>query len=640
MNRISCFRWAGLSLFVSFSAAAATVSNCDEASLRAAIASDSVVIFNCDATIALSNTIVVSTDLILDATGHAVVLDGRSSVRIFDVTSGARLHLINLTLSNGRATGTTGGAGQSGGPGHGGAVRVQSATVTALNCRFSSNRAVGGDGGPASDIVLPGIGGPGEGGGIFCAPGQVRLTNCVFAGNAAIGGNGGAAPPGVMQFGGPAGIAQGGAICAGGSQISLIDCDFSGNQASQGAEGAGIWSGGTVGSWGGGCFFESGTLVASNCSWQANSADYAGGGFHNSGTAVLDRCRFNRNSTHRGSPSQGGAIYSRGTLTVRGSLFESNSATGKNGFILRGGVFNAGDAEGGAVCITAGAAGITNSAFARNEARGGNAAFGLMPGPPTPGSGSGGGLFNRASASVLNTTFGFNSATAGILDLFPTPNSRAGRGGAIAHEGNLLTLRFSTIASNHVTDLFTNSTGGGCYNSGSPVQLQSSIFSGNTALILPNNTSGSFVDLGSNLSSDFTPPLSAPGSANSINSRLTPLANYGGNTPVFALLADSPALDAAVNPPATDQRGVLRPQRARADIGAFEQTFLTIQRISAAQVQLAYQGAPGSLYTLQATLNLTDWLDLETRAAGFNGAIIFSNLNASNPSCRFFRVRY
>jgi hypothetical protein len=39
-------------------------------------------------------------------------------------------------------------------------------------------------------------------------------------------------------------------------------------------------------------------------------------------------------------------------------------------------------------------------------------------------------------------------------------------------------------------------------------------------------------------------------------------------------------------------------------------------------------------------LNLTDWLDLETRAAGFNGAIIFSNLNASNPSCRFFRVRY
>ena len=37
------------------------------------------------------------------------------------------------------------------------------------------------------------------------------------------------------------------------------------------------------------------------------------------------------------------------------------------------------------------------------------------------------------------------------------------------------------------------------------------IFSGNTALILPNNTSGSFVDLGSNLSSDFTPPLSAPG---------------------------------------------------------------------------------------------------------------------------------
>jgi hypothetical protein len=457
--------------------------------------------------------------------------------------------------------------------------------------------------------------------------------------NTAVGGNGGAAQPGLMQFGGAAGDARGGAICSGGSQISLIDCEFNANQASQGAEGAGIGSGGTVGSWGGGCFFASGTLAASNCSWQANTADYAGGGFYNGGTTTFDRCRFGRNSTHRGSPSQGGAIYSSGTLIVRGSLFESNSAAGRNGFILRSTLFNGGDAEGGALCVAAGTAAITNSAFVRNEARGGSAAFGLMPGPPTPGSGTGGALFSQASASVLNTSFGFNSASAGILDLFPTPNSRAGRGGAIAHVGTLLTLRFSTIAWNNVSDPFTNSTGGGCYSS-SPVQLQSSILSANSAFPGPNNAAGSFVDLGANLSSDSTPPLSTLGSANNIDPRLRGLGTYGGSTPVFALLDDSPALNAALNPPANDQRGVRRPQGGRADIGAFEQTFLTVRRLSSEQVQVAYEGVPGSLHTLQFSWNLADWLDVETKAADANGTIAFSNLNALIPYLRFFRVQY
>jgi hypothetical protein len=54
---------------------------------------------------------------------------------------------------------------------------------------------------------------------------------------------------------------------------------------------------------------------------------------------------------------------------------------------------------------------------------------------------------------------------------------------------------------------------------------------------------------------------------------LAPLTSNGGPTQTLALLAGSPAIDAgdpACPPPATDQRGVSRPQGPRCDIGAFE----------------------------------------------------------------------
>jgi hypothetical protein len=54
---------------------------------------------------------------------------------------------------------------------------------------------------------------------------------------------------------------------------------------------------------------------------------------------------------------------------------------------------------------------------------------------------------------------------------------------------------------------------------------------------------------------------------------LAALADNGGPTQTHALLPGSPAIDAASDdcpPPATDQRGVSRPQGAKCDIGAFE----------------------------------------------------------------------
>jgi hypothetical protein len=53
---------------------------------------------------------------------------------------------------------------------------------------------------------------------------------------------------------------------------------------------------------------------------------------------------------------------------------------------------------------------------------------------------------------------------------------------------------------------------------------------------------------------------------------LEPLADNGGSTQTMALDADSPAIDAGTNTgcPATDQRGVARPQENSCDIGAYE----------------------------------------------------------------------
>ena len=58
-----------------------------------------------------------------------------------------------------------------------------------------------------------------------------------------------------------------------------------------------------------------------------------------------------------------------------------------------------------------------------------------------------------------------------------------------------------------------------------------------------------------------------------IDPRLAPLGHYGGPTRTMALLASSPAVNAAVvtaNSPAFDQRGVARPGGAQNDLGAVE----------------------------------------------------------------------
>jgi hypothetical protein len=101
------------------------------------------------------------------------------------------------------------------------------------------------------------------------------------------------------------------------------------------------------------------------------------------------------------------------------------------------------------------------------------------------------------------------------------------------------------------------------------------------------NGYGSLLDAGHNLSSDATCHFTAPSSRNNTDPMLGVLGDYGGYTPTIPLLVTTdsqgcqgcdgmlrrnPAIDAGEAIPGleTDQRGVLRPQGAAFDMGAFE----------------------------------------------------------------------
>lgn len=111
----------------------------------------------------------------INAGGNQVVING-NGYRPFFIVQGNDITLENLTIENcaavgglggigGAGNGTNiGGGGGGGGLGGGGALFVDSATVTLNNVNFSSNKAVGGTGGLVGGTALGSGGGGGLGG--------------------------------------------------------------------------------------------------------------------------------------------------------------------------------------------------------------------------------------------------------------------------------------------------------------------------------------------------------------------------------------------------------------------------------------------------------------------------------------------
>jgi beta-glucanase (GH16 family) len=230
----------------------------------------------------------------------------------------------------------------------------------------------------------------------------------------------------------------------------------------------------------------------------------------------------------------------------------------------------------------------------------------------------GGGIYNGGNAvlNLLNSTvssntsvkmdgggiYGFPGSTATIVNSTINNNTAGNVGGGLRMLGNA-TIENSTISANEalgwyggaffltdgVIDVLNSSIVGNI----SPPWAPEAIFVGTfgppsatlnlTNSIVANATGGCFLapwgagavainSLGHNIGRDDTCFLTAAGDQQNTNPLVGPLAANGGPTLTHALLAGSPAIDAGDDSacPATDQRGVARPQGASCDIGSFE----------------------------------------------------------------------
>ncbi len=257
------------------------------------------------------------------------------------------------------------------------------------------------------------------------------------------------------------------------------------------------------------------------------------------GNPTVIGCSFGRN--HSNSSHGGGMCNMIANTTVTSCTFYDNIA-GQNG----GGMYN----EGGEVTIT-------DSSFSSNVA-----------------DLSGGGMFNQGTTSTVinNCTF--------------SGNSTAGDGGGIFSIFSSSTLKNCTFSGNCATN------GGGTYAAGGSFTMTNCTFSANTATTnghgACSNIStftltncilwGSDTTVGQITNSGGTPTFAYSvtdqvGTGNtSADPRLGPLAANGGPTKTCALLAGSSALNSgtSIGAPATDQRGIARPQGLSFDMGAYE----------------------------------------------------------------------
>jgi hypothetical protein len=479
---------------------------------------------NCS-TIVLTNTLTISKSLILDGGSSGVTISGNNAARLFTVMPRANLTLYGLTLQGGSNT-------------SGGAIYISpGAGALMTNCVLVGNGAVGTNG--TAGTAGSGGGNVGKNGGNGTAGipalggaiynlGSLTNVGCQFLTNSATsgsGGSGGGGGDGSFQ-GGNGGNGGAGALGYGGAiynlgALWLTNCTFAGNTATGGSGGIGgtngggvfngnAGSGGTGASGSGAAVYSGQSVVAVNCTFSANAAQ--SGNNANGGTASSG----NGVNGSRGPDSLGGGIYVQGNGAVTNCTFANNTVTGGNGG-------NGGDAAGAGIHI------------AGNGGNGGN--------------GMGGGLYNTGAVVVVNCTFSSCGAIGGTNGL--AGNGPSGSDGGPGH-----------------------GRGGDIANGSGTFSLRNSILGASSAGTNAYDTSASRItDGGYNISSDASLNLSGTSRKNT-DPLLGSLADNSGPTQTMAIQSNSPAINKipAASSPATDQRGIPRPQpqRGLSDIGAYE----------------------------------------------------------------------
>lgn len=605
------------------------VSHTDEADLLAAMSGGGTVTFAVSGTIYLTNTIVVSNNTALNATGQNVAISGSNAVQIFSINSNTTVAITNLIMKDGY--GGNGGAIYNAGmlqlttctfincravpwadqegfypnPGYGGAI-YNTGSLQMTGCAFNNNSVNNSVSDEDSEFGMDSFGGAAYN------TGSLQIIRCTFDNNSAVGGSS-------LGLGGAGG---GGAVYSMGI-ITVMGSEFSGNSA-VGPDGTSYFDGGgwAGGSANGGAIYMSGQATFNNCVFSNNTANGGAGGLSTTPSYVGE-----------GGDASGGGIFSTGVESIYDTTFVGNQAVGGAGAAGAsefgpgaGGL--GGNGTGGGLCIQAGMLAMVNSTFSGNAVDGsaggmGGNSFDSEPGGTggNGGSGIGGGMGVLAgTAALTNVTLADNISTGGA----------AGLGG-----GN--------GAANGMPGL---SEGQNLANTGGSIILLNSILNCSPG---SNNGFGAIVDAGYNLDSDSTGYLTNSTSLNNKNPDLGPLGNYGGPTPTVPLLADSPAIDAA-DPssfPARDQRGVPRPYGSAPCIGAFEYSGpIESLNVSITNVTVDFLGVPGDQYVVQRSTNLVQgsgWASIGTNTAPANGLIQvvdnFLGLGNPVPPSAYYRLR-
>ncbi len=486
---------------------------------------------------------------------RATVIDPQRFDRAFtvDTSPGAAVAFSNLTIQNGHAELSSGGAIYnenavlsvsgvsflSNESDYGGALRAggpttiddsrflentayldgggiwAGANLTVSDTLVSRNRATTSDGGGIAVIggtarikrttISSNTTGLDDGAGIFSER-PLFLTDSTVAGNEAAG--------------------SGGGVYQRLHQVTIVRSDVTGNNA--------------VGQAGGIMALSRAGLTMRSSSVVGNSAQSAGGINLIFDDDLLARSDI-RNSTiaWNTATQTGGGITNNMTTLIQGSLIYRNSAgdgagpgTGDGN-----GIYSVGPVE-----LT-----VRNTTIALN---GEGMAF----------DGRGGGLFNDngAVARLENVTLSMNSAS-----------TQGGDGGNIYNEAGST----NGIVEAKNTIVHDAQTSGNC--GGVPVT--------STGPNIEQNSSGGGNSCGFALAASTTDPMVAP------------LAWNGGPTRTLALEAGSPALNVGSGCAALDQRGVPRPQGSGCDLGAYERATCrggVVNRVGTARKD-ALQGTQG-----------------------------------------------
>jgi predicted outer membrane repeat protein len=199
---------------------------------------------------------------------------------------------------------------------------------------------------------------------------------------------------------------------------------------------------------------------------------------------------------------------------------------------------------------------------------------------------SGGGVYDTAIAMVsayTNVSFSGNNANyGGGMDLwnsFPDLQNVTFSANTAVNQGGGMELEHgaSAVITNGTFSANSAASGGGMYvTTLSWPHIHNSIFWGNTASSSPqlfySNAGGGSYSVFSSVIQDGCPASTTCIDTTSADPLLGTFGSHGGIAQTIPLLAGSSAIDMGddIVCPATDARGVARPQGARCDIGAYE----------------------------------------------------------------------